>query len=245
MQKEHKTSKWQCNAISHKAPCVMESYAEFISHTKSEHPGTFAVNELDELAEYARIEIPRNIDDIRFDDCPLCLTNLASERLKSQCYHIAEELVEIALLSVPTELKTYKRDPQPSVQPSIKNGSQEISIPGVGRASDPELEQTFPWELWETDPRPDRTDYVLSEERVPDLSQDVTLPENLWPSIRPLTALSHIHHDTRATTKVEPEIDTPKTQSSGATIEDETQAPESSEQKVQNALVVWNPLCAF
>jgi hypothetical protein len=148
MQSEHKVTKWKCAATSHPEPEIFDTEAEFVAHTKSEHKGAFTSDEMFELANLGRYEVPRELDVDLCLECPLCMASFEDQGFMDIYCHIAEDLVEYAVLSLPESPYPVANQSQQASSNHPSTGDRGI---GQRRESEVETEKTIPWSLWDID----------------------------------------------------------------------------------------------
>lgn len=183
MQIEHKLTKWKCAATSHPEPRIIGTEADFVAHTKSEHKGAFTSDEILELANLGRYEVPRALDVELWLECPLCMVSFEDQDAIDVYCHIAEDLVEYAVLSLP-------ESPYPVVNQSQQASSNNAKINDhqirQRRESEVETEKLYPWSLWEINsPETEKEleSYTQDFTDVPDASDTQVLAE-IWKDVQ-------------------------------------------------------------
>lgn len=183
MQIEHKVTKWKCTAASHPEPRIIDTEADFVAHTESEHKGAFTFDEMLELANLGRYEVPRELDVDLWSECPLCMVSFEDQDAMAVYGHIAEDLVEYALLSLP-------ESPYPVTNQSQQASSNYSSIGdrviGQRQESEVETEKLIPWSLWEIEsPQTEKgaESYKADLTDIPDAS-DTQVLADIWNDIQ-------------------------------------------------------------
>lgn len=180
---EHKVAKWKCAATSHPEPKIIDTEADFIEHTKSEHKGAFTSDEILELAILGRYEVPRELDVHLWSECPLCRDSFEDQHAMDVYRHIAEDLIEYAKLSLP-------ESPYPVANQSQQNSSNDPKASdretGQPRKSEVEMEFFFPWSSWDIDsPKTEKEleIYRADLKHVPDAGDKQVWAEEIWKDI--------------------------------------------------------------
>ncbi|KAH8898072.1 hypothetical protein GQ53DRAFT_880990, partial [Thozetella sp. PMI_491] len=101
IQSAHTTTHWKCAAVSHSEAPVFETESQFIAHVNSEHEELFNEEEVAELANLSSFERPRTLDESLWPECPICTESFDGNDFLSVFCHIAKDLVEYAVLSLP------------------------------------------------------------------------------------------------------------------------------------------------
>jgi hypothetical protein len=155
MQTKHKIAKWKCVFLCQSKIRTFQTEAEFLTHIEYEHNEDFTTEEMLELANLGRYEIPRELEVAILPECPICTISFMDKDFLSVYSHIAKDLAEYAWISLSESPHAATK-----VSGEVSSGSASVHDGRIGqrRKSEIEADEMFPWSLWDCDSPETRSD---------------------------------------------------------------------------------------
>ncbi|KAI9146880.1 Vegetative incompatibility protein [Paramyrothecium foliicola] len=185
MRTDHTTTRWKCSNTSHTEPLIFDTEVQFTAHAHSSH-GKFTGEEVIELAALSSFQTPRELAAMAWSKCPICTVSLDGSDFMSACCHIANDLLEFALHSLPDS-----PDLAESQSLQVSDSLRVSSDAAMGRHENSETvtDQTHLWSSWdadmsqaaEKDLQAYESDLIVSSYMNPEHSHEL---DRVWETIR-------------------------------------------------------------
>ncbi|PNP52401.1 hypothetical protein THARTR1_07005 [Trichoderma harzianum] len=185
MQTKHKVAKWKCVSSCQSSIRTFQTEAEFLTHTENEHKQDFTTEEILELTNIGRYEINRELGTDSLLECTVCIISFEGKDFLTVYGHIAKELAEYALVSLP---ESPHAGANVSQQASPESSNVDDDRIDQSHESEIEVDRMFLWSLWDSvDPetRSDLARHDADLQPIPDSSDaDVTVLAGIGSDIR-------------------------------------------------------------